>query len=235
MEDKIFSFKEVNIQKNLKEGSRDEIIENHLEYVFNKISPAIDELLDKDLITYFHFINHNGIDLRLSCDNWEEKEDSIKVILSNNGISTDLKLWEGQVSVDKVDLFVLYCISSTIFIYLKEKGICADCVATRSSLWTHYVYNLFGITNSSESAETFLHSLNQLEVALYKTKAIDNSRLRQYLRWMKLCINRRLVDSWLISFGEKFNIHWPVRLHNKLSLLRNNFRVAKELRREKRK
>ena len=235
MEDRVFSFKEVNIQKNLKEGSRDEIIENHLEYVLNKISPAIDELLDKDLINFFHFINHDGIDLRLSCDNWEEKEDSIKVILDNNDISTDLKLWEGQVSVDKVDLFVLYCISSTIFIYLKEKGICADCVTTRSSLWTHYIYNLFGITNASESVETFLHSLNQLEVALYYTEAIDTSRFRQYLRWMRLCVKRRLLGSWLTSFGKKFHIWWPLTLHSKCSSLRNKLKITSLLHKKKRK
>ena len=60
-----------------------------------KVLPAILELENRELINGFYFIMHEKLDLRLSCDSWEEKEQEIRTVLTNNGISPELVHYKG--------------------------------------------------------------------------------------------------------------------------------------------
>ena len=52
--------------------------------VRERIIPAILELESEKLIDGAYFILHAKIDLRLSCDSWDNKESEIKSILNGN-------------------------------------------------------------------------------------------------------------------------------------------------------
>jgi len=69
---------------------------NVLHFVIRtKILPAILELEHRGLINGFYFIMHEKLDLRLSCDSWEEKEQDIRTVLVNNGISREFVHYKG--------------------------------------------------------------------------------------------------------------------------------------------
>jgi hypothetical protein len=54
------------------------------------VAPTVRDLESRNLINGFYHIVHNHIDLRLSCDDWQQHEESIKEVLSEHSISTDL-------------------------------------------------------------------------------------------------------------------------------------------------
>ena len=66
-----FNFKETHIPTSLNDND----IQKHLR---EKIGPTIRELESNQLINGFHHLVHKDIDLRLSCNNWNEDESKIK-------------------------------------------------------------------------------------------------------------------------------------------------------------
>jgi len=66
-------------------------IDDFYNKVATQITPTIIELETLDLINGFHFILHQAIDLRLSCNDWNKNEKKIKEILKEHKLPENLK------------------------------------------------------------------------------------------------------------------------------------------------
>lgn len=138
-----------------------------------RILPAILELEKKGLINGFYFIKHEKLDLRLSCDSWEEKEQDIVRILVDNGIPGELTHYSGLKDDDFGNLddnnlelnsrFVLAYLSILDKSKEEERQVMSRAIPFR---WIHYIYNQFGYLNTSEAIHKFRSAFFQLKQGL---------------------------------------------------------------------
>jgi len=156
-----------------------------------KISPAILELEHRKLINGFYFIMHEKLDLRLSCDSWEEKEQDIRIVLTKNGISPELVHYSGLKDDDFKNLddnnlemnsrFVLAYLSISDQANHGDRSQMARAVPAR---WIHYLYNQFGYINLVEAISKFDSAFFQLEQG-YKIGQCDRERYVKILEHVK--------------------------------------------------
>jgi len=135
-----------------------------------KILPTVLELERRELINGFYFLMHEKLDLRLSCDSWEEKERAIRLVLADNGISTDLTHLSGLTSDDfkNLDDNNLEMNSRFVLAYLaiwnrstqEERNEMSRSVPNR---WIHYLHNQFGYLNFIEGVRKFESAFFQVE------------------------------------------------------------------------
>jgi hypothetical protein len=156
-----------------------------------KVSPAILELENRELINGFYFIMHEKLDLRLSCDSWEEKEQDIRAVLEKNGISPKLVPYSGLKDDDlgNLDDNNLETNSRFVLAYLaiwdqasqEERKQMARAVPAR---WIHYLYDQFGYTNLAEAINKFDSAFFQLEQG-YRLGQCDRGRFVHMLKQVK--------------------------------------------------
>ncbi|CAB1065520.1 hypothetical protein D1BOALGB6SA_10317 [Olavius sp. associated proteobacterium Delta 1] len=146
--------------------------ENFEKQIREKIIPAILELESEKLIDGFYFLYHSKIDLRLSCDSWDEKESDIKRVLTKHGISDSLKeydLQEDEIANLDNNSLELTSRLRMAYILFKDKG---DSQHNYSNLkkfpqlWNHYLYNQFGYINLDEGIDHLNYGIGQLLIAL---------------------------------------------------------------------
>jgi hypothetical protein len=156
-----------------------------------KVLPAILELDHRELINGFYFIMHEKLDLRLSCDSWEEKEKDIRVVLTNNGISPELVPYGGPITDDFTNLdannlemnsrFVLAYLSIWDRANEEDRSQMSRAVPAR---WIHYLYNQFGYLNLVEAVSKFDSAFFQLKQG-YRLGQCDRERYVQILEHVK--------------------------------------------------
>ena len=156
-----------------------------------KISSAILELERRELINGFYFIVHEKLDLRLSCDSWEEKEKDIRMVLTNNGISPELVPYGGLIPDDFTNLdannlemnsrFVLAYLSIWDRANQEDRSQMSQAVPAR---WIHYMYNQFGYLNLVEAVSKFDSAFFQLKQG-YRLGQCDRERYVQILEHVK--------------------------------------------------
>jgi hypothetical protein len=156
-----------------------------------KILPAILELEHRELINGFYFIMHEKLDLRLSCDSWEEKEQDIRIVLTNNGIPPELVHYSGLISDDfqNLDANNLEMNSRFVLAYLsiwdrasqEDRSQMSRAVPAR---WIHYLYNQFGYINLVEAISKFDSAFFQLKQG-YRLGQCDRERYVQILEQVK--------------------------------------------------
>jgi len=156
-----------------------------------KILPAILELEHRGLINGFYFIMHEKLDLRLSCDSWEEKEQDIRIVLTNNAIPPELVHYKGLKEDDFENLddnnleinsrFVLAYLSIWDRASQEDRNQMSRSVPAR---WIHYLYNQFGYTNFAEGISKFDSAFFQLEQG-YRLGQCDRERYVQILEHVK--------------------------------------------------
>jgi len=224
-------WKQINIPSKTNNSFFDgEIATMHRSMLLHTVVPIINELVERKLIEEFHYLFHKGIDLRLKL----KEEDVVEVnkIIEKFGVMGELENWEGSSEVSRANLTAL-CVFS--FLVLLDLEVSNDPVWKKEnslSLWMHYLCNSYGITNLAEAELSFTRSLSQLEIATYYTKAITPKNERGTLRWMKLCIDRHIISSYLSEIASKYKIEWPRRLYSALANARNSNR-SKKLRRNR--
>jgi hypothetical protein len=156
-----------------------------------KVMPAILELERRELINGFYFIMHEKLDLRLSCDSWEKKEQDIRVVLANHGISPELAHYKGLKEDDfkNLDDNNLEMNSRLVLAYLaiwerasqEERNHMSRAAPAR---WIHYLYNQFGYANLLEGISKFDSAFFQLEQG-YKLGQCDRDRYVRILEHVK--------------------------------------------------
>jgi len=156
-----------------------------------KVLPAILDLEHRELINGFYFIIHEKLDLRLSCDSWEEKEQDIRMVLTNNGISPELVHYKGLKHDDFKNLddnnlemnsrFVLAYLSIWDRANQEDRNQMSRAVPGR---WIHYLYNQFGYINLVEAISKFDSAFFQLEQG-YRLGQCDRERYVQILEHVK--------------------------------------------------
>jgi hypothetical protein len=156
-----------------------------------KVLPAILELEHRGLINGFYFIMHEKLDLRLSCDSWEEKEQDIKAVLTKNGISPELVHCKGlkQDDFKNLDDNNLEINSRYVLAYLSIWDRASEEDRRQMSRaaparWIHYLYNQFGYTNLAEGISKFDSAFFQLEQG-YRLGQCDRERYVQILEHVK--------------------------------------------------
>ena len=165
---------------------------NVLHFVIRtKILPAILELEQRELINGFYFIMHEKLDLRLSCDSWEEKEQDIRIVLTNNGIPPELVHYKGLKDDDFKNLddnnlevnsrFVLAYLSIGDRASQEHRNQMSRAAPAR---WIHYLYNQFGYTNLAEGISKFDSAFFQLEQG-YRLGQCDRERYVRILEGVK--------------------------------------------------
>jgi hypothetical protein len=176
-----------------------EELPNVLYFVIStKVSPAILELERRELINGFYFIMHQKLDLRLSCDAWEEKEQDIRTVLTKNGISPELVHYSGLKEDDFSNLddnnletnsrFVLAYSAIWDRASQEERNQMSRAVPAR---WIHYLYNQFGYINLAEALDKFNSAFFQLEQG-YRLGQCDRERFLQILEEVKARAEARL-------------------------------------------
>jgi hypothetical protein len=169
-----------------------EQLPNVLHFVIRtKVSPAILELEHRELINGFYFIIHEKLDLRLSCDSWEEKEQDIKTVLTKNGISPELVHYKGLKEDDfkNLDDNNLEINSRFVLAYLSIRDRASEEERRQMSRaaparWIHYLYNQFGYTNLAEGISKFDSAFFQLEQG-YRLGQCDRERYVRILEHVK--------------------------------------------------
>ena len=156
-----------------------------------KVLPAILELEYRELINGFYFIMHEKLDLRLSCDAWEEKEQDIRIVLTNNDISPELVHYSGLKDDDFKNLddnnlemnsrFVLAYLSIWDRASQEDRNQMSRAVPGR---WIHYLYNQFGYINLVEAINKFDSAFFQLEQG-YRLGQCDRERFVKILEHVK--------------------------------------------------
>ena len=156
-----------------------------------KVLPAILELEHRGLINGFYFIMHEKLDLRLSCDSWEQKEQDIRMVLTNHGISPELVHYSGlkQDDFNNLDDNNLEMNSRFVLAYLaiwdrageEERNRMSRAVPGR---WVHYLYNQFGYINLVEAISKFDSAFFQLEQG-YRIGQCDKERYVRILEHVK--------------------------------------------------
>jgi hypothetical protein len=156
-----------------------------------KVLPAILELEHRELINGFYFIMHEKLDLRLSCDSWEEKEQDIRAVLTKNGISPELVYYKGLKEDDFKNLddnnleinsrFVLAYLSIWDRANQEERNQMSRAVPAR---WIHYLYNQFGYSNLAEGISKFDSAFFQLAQG-YRLGQCDRERYVRILEHVK--------------------------------------------------
>ena len=156
-----------------------------------KVLPAILELEHRELINGFYFIMHEKLDLRLSCDSWEEMEQDIRAVLKKNGISPELVHYKGLKEDDfkNLDDNNLETNSRFVLVYLSIWDRASDEERRHMSRaaparWIHYLYNQFGYTNLAEGISKFDSAFFQLEQG-YRLGQCDRERYVQILEHVK--------------------------------------------------
>ena len=172
-----YNFKQTQIDVNeeakntgMSLASLDELSKLLQSVIKTKILPTVLELERRELINGFYFLMHEKLDLRLSCDSWEEKEQDIRQILANNGISPELKHYSGLKNDDFMNLddnnlemnsrFVLAYLSIWEGATQENRNQMSQAVPSR---WIHYLYNQFGYLNFKEAVSKFDSAFFQLE------------------------------------------------------------------------
>jgi hypothetical protein len=163
-----------------------------------KVLPAILELEHCELINGFYFIMHEKLDLRLSCDSWEEKEEDIRIVLTNHGISPELVQYSGLKDDDFQNLndnnlemnsrFVLAYLAIWDRASQEDRNQMSRAVPAR---WIHYMYNQFGYINLVEAISKFDSAFFQLEQG-YRIGQCDRERFIQILESVKARAEARL-------------------------------------------
>jgi hypothetical protein len=163
-----------------------------------KVLPAILELERRELINGFYFIMHEKLDLRLSCDSWEKKEQDIRTVLTRNSISPELVFYSGLTEDDfrNLDDNDLEVNSRFVLAYLaiwdragqEERHQMSRAVPAR---WIHYLYNQFGYINLAEAIDKFNSAFFQLEQG-YRLGQCDRERFVQILEDVKARAEARL-------------------------------------------
>ncbi len=202
-----YNFRQTQIDVNeeaRKAGMSLDIIDEQatiLQFVIRtKILPTILELERRELINGFYFIMHEKLDLRLSCDSWEEKEQDIRLVLADHGISPELKHYSGLKNDDFENLddnnlemnsrFVLACLSIWDRATQEERSQMSKAVPNR---WIHYLYNQFGYLNLVEGISKFESAFFQLEQG-YKLGQCDTEYYIQILVRVKDRAEARLHE-----------------------------------------
>lgn len=143
------------------------------------VAPAIRELESKSLINGFYYTIHQDIELRLSCENWEQNEAEIKGVLAKHSISADLEhggnLWpddyggEGGAALTENNLEL----NSRLVLSIFELTSATDDEATLEMLdrqcphqWMHHLCNQFGLNNLQESVFDFNSAMVWLETTV---------------------------------------------------------------------
>ena len=163
-----------------------------------KILPAIMELEHRELINGFYFIMHEKLDLRLSCNSWEEKEQDIRIVLTKRGISPELVHYKGLKDDDfkNLDDNNLEMNSRFVLAYLciwdrageEDRNQMSRAVPGR---WIHYLYNQFGYINLVEAISKFDSAFFQLEQG-YRLGQCDRERYIRILEDVKARAEKRL-------------------------------------------
>ena len=156
-----------------------------------KVLPAIVELERRELINGFYFIMHEKLDLRLSCDSWEEKEGDIKTVLTHHGISPEFVRYKGLTEDDFKNLddnnlemnsrFVLAYVSIWDRASEQDRKEMSRAAPAR---WIHYLYNQFGYINLAEGISKFDSAFFQLAQG-YRLGQCDRERYIQILEHVK--------------------------------------------------
>jgi len=172
-----------------------------------KVLPAILELEHRELINGFYFIMHEKLDLRLSCDSWEEKEQDIRAVLTKNDISPELVHYKGLKDDDFKNLddnnlemnsrFVLAYLSIRDRASEEDRSQMSRAVPAR---WIHYLYNQFGYSNLAEGISKFDSAFFQLEQG-YRLGQCDRERYVRILEGVKARVEATLRQIENIGSG----------------------------------
>jgi hypothetical protein len=165
-----------------------------------KILPAVLELEHRELINGFYFIMHEKLDLRLSCDSWEEKEQDIRTVLTSNGIPPELVHYSGLKDDDikNLDDNNLEMNSRFVLAYLAIRDRASEEVRNQMSRavpakWIHYLYNQFGYLNLVEAISKFDSAFFQLEQG-YRFGQCDRERYVRILESVKARAEAKLQE-----------------------------------------
>jgi hypothetical protein len=163
-----------------------------------KILPAILELEHRKLINGSYFIMHEKLDLRLSCDSWEEKEREIRTVLTSNGISPELVHFSvlGDDDFESLVANNLEMNSRFVLAYLAIWDRASQEGRSRMSRavpagWIHYLYNQFGYINLLEAVSKFDSAFFQLEQG-YRLGQCDRDRFVRVLEHVRARAEERL-------------------------------------------
>jgi hypothetical protein len=165
-----------------------------------RILPAVLELEHRELINGFYFIMHEKLDLRLSCDSWEEKEQDIRTVLTSNGIPPELVQYSGLKDDDikNLDDNNLEMNSRFVLAYLAIRDRASEEVRNQMSRavpakWIHYLYNQFGYLNLVEAISKFDSAFFQLEQG-YRIGQCDRERYVRILESVKARAEAKLQE-----------------------------------------
>lgn len=151
------------------------------------IAPAIEMMEEENLLNGFHFINHNGIDLRLSSLDWEKNKDRVEEILKIYGTfltvpnltSQEYRLHPyGDLNNDLVGIVAANFLETVSRCVLAE--VRADGKASRFKL-SHYLNNLYGFWNANEALSYLITGEYQAVVSLIHKQM----NLKQFQQLMK--------------------------------------------------
>ena len=123
---------------------------SYFEILRSKISPLVQELKASGLISSWHILTHNGLDLRLLLQRSEDLP-KITEFLRKHGIESDLKPWERKKSESGEDR-VLEFLSEATLELIDHVGLTKFLL---SSGPIHYISNQLGLGNFGE-AELYL-------------------------------------------------------------------------------
>lgn len=143
------------------------------------IAPVVRQLESRRLIDGFHYIVHQQIDLRLSCNDWHDCEAPIRGVLSDHGIPSDLTDWALQPPEDYGgEIGILLCYNNLEYnsrlclalaeliaetqdevIRTRQEGLCPH-------QWLHYLCNQFGYLNLDQIAFEFNDAFVWLQTLL---------------------------------------------------------------------
>lgn len=169
------------------------------------VTPTIIELESKKLINGFHYLIHHDIDLRLSCNDWNRHESSIKKILAEHSVATELTNWAMPPETSGGEIGVFLCYNNLEFnsrlslalIGLINKTSDKSIRQAQENLcphqWVHYLCNQFGYLN-----------LDQIRF-----------EFNDAFRWLELMVSSYKEDVEMISF-EKDTISELRRFANQL-------------------
>ena len=181
-----YNFKQIHIPTS---GS----IEDKHQKLREIVAPAIRDLESKSLINGFYHIIHQDLDLRLSCDDWEQYESEIKEVLAKHSIASELEpggnlgsesyggpggalLTENNLEINsRLTLAIIELIYSTDDETTRQ-GLLKQC----PHQWVHHLCNQFGLNNFQESEFDFNNAMAWLETIIYNNRnnpqAISDAR-----------------------------------------------------------
>lgn len=164
------------------------------------VAPAIRELESKSLINGFYYTIQSDIDLRLSCENWEQYEEEIAEVLGTHSIQTDLEhggnLWpddfggEEGAALTENNLEL----NSRLVLSMLEVVRATDDEATLEALdrqcphqWMHNLCNQYGLNNLQESVFDFNNAMVWLETTMQNHSETPEivSEVRKILDYIK--------------------------------------------------